>query len=67
MISTNKWCICEERIRYYTIETNNSWISLPHPFEDRRSLLLSGDKDILCSEINELKSKYGAIAADWES
>jgi len=22
----------DDRIRYYTIETNNSWITLPHTF-----------------------------------
>ena len=29
--------------------------------------MVSGDKDLLCEEISELKSKYGAIAGDWES
>jgi adenosylhomocysteine nucleosidase len=32
-----------------------------------RSLLVSGDRDLFCDELNTLKSKYGAIAGDWES
>jgi adenosylhomocysteine nucleosidase len=57
----------DEHIKHYTTEIDNSWISKPFPIPVRRSLLVSGDRDIFCSEIPELKSTYGAIAGDWES
>ena len=29
-------------------------------------MLVSGDRGLLCKEITELKSKFGAIARDWD-
>jgi adenosylhomocysteine nucleosidase len=57
----------EEHIRYYSTEIDNSWIREPYPPGIIRTLLVSGDRDLFCDEISALKSKYGAIAGDWES
>jgi adenosylhomocysteine nucleosidase len=57
----------EEHIMHYLTEIDNSWISEPYPHQVVRSRLVSGDRDLFCEELPELKSKYGAIAGDWES
>jgi adenosylhomocysteine nucleosidase len=57
----------EEHIQHYLTEIDNSWIREPTPLAVVRSLLVSGDRDLCCAEIPTLKSKYGAIAGDWES
>jgi adenosylhomocysteine nucleosidase len=55
-------CIAER-----SVDLNISWLKKPLPFEVRRSILVSGDRDIQPGEIPELVEKYGAVAADWES
>ncbi len=57
----------DEHIQHYSTKIDNDWLSEPLPLEVRRTLLVSGDRDLLSSEIEMLKSKYGAIAGDWES
>lgn len=57
----------EEHIRHYLTKIDNSWIDKPYPIEVIVSLLVSGDRDLICDEIQALKSRYGAIAGDWES
>jgi adenosylhomocysteine nucleosidase len=56
-----------EAIRDYTTTVDVSWIKGELPRGVRRSLLISGDKDIVASEIPGLRRTYGAVAADWES
>ncbi len=57
----------EEHIRYYATEIDTSWLDPPLPLEIKRTLLVSGDRDLFYDDIPSLKSKYGAIAGDWES
>jgi len=57
----------EEHIKHYTTEIDNGWISKPYPIPVRQALLVSADRDLFTTEIPNLKSKYGAIAGDWES
>lgn len=57
----------EEHIKFYTTEIDNRWISKPYPISVRQSLLVSADRDLIPTEIPNLKAKYGAIAGDWES
>jgi adenosylhomocysteine nucleosidase len=33
----------------------------------RRTLLVSGDRDLMMDDIPRLKAEYGAVAGDWES
>jgi len=57
----------DEHIQHYTTKIDNTWISTPYPLTVIKSLLVSGDRDLIISEIPLLKEKYGAIASDWES
>jgi adenosylhomocysteine nucleosidase len=54
-------------IKYYSIKIDNSWIKMPFPIPVRQYLILSGDRDLFCNEIPDLKTNYGAIVEDWES
>jgi adenosylhomocysteine nucleosidase len=55
-------CIAER-----SVDNDLSWLKEPLPFAVRRSVLVSGDRDIQPGEIPMLVEKYGAVAADWES
>ncbi|MBC8505044.1 MAG: 5'-methylthioadenosine/S-adenosylhomocysteine nucleosidase [Anaerolineales bacterium] len=57
----------DEHIAHYTTDLDLSWLGDDYPKDARRSLLVSGDRDLLVEDIPELKSRYGAIAGDWES
>jgi len=57
----------EEAIRTYQTELDLSFLKKPYPQVVRKTLLISGDRDLVSSEIPELKRKYGAIAGDWEA
>lgn len=57
----------DEHIAHYTTEIDLSWLALPYPQYVRRTLLVSGDRDLLVEEIPMLKSRYQAAAGDWES
>jgi adenosylhomocysteine nucleosidase len=54
-------------IRAYTTDLDLSFIREPYPQPVRRTLLVSGDRDLVMEEIPELMRKYGAVAGDWES
>ena len=56
-----------ELIKHYPNKIDNSWIKMPFPIPARQYLLISGDRDLFSKENPELKTKYGAIAIDWES
>jgi adenosylhomocysteine nucleosidase len=56
-----------EHINHYVTDIDVSWLKKPLPLKVIRSLMVSGDRDLLCEEISMLKSNYGAIAGDWES
>jgi adenosylhomocysteine nucleosidase len=55
-------CIAER-----SVDLDLSWMKEPLPFAVRRSVLVSGDRDIQPIDIPMLVEKYGAVAADWES
>jgi len=57
----------DEHITHYTTEIDLSWLPKPYPRKVTPSLLVSGDRDLMAEEIPLLKSRYGAIAGDWES
>ncbi len=57
----------DEHIAHYTTPIDLSWLKPPYPQEVRRTLLVSGDRDLLVEDIPTLKSRYGAVAGDWES
>lgn len=58
----------EMAIARYTTELDLSWLgSSNYPQQVQRTLLVSGDRDLLVEDIPCLKAKYGAVAGDWES
>lgn len=57
----------EAHIAHYSTEIDLSWLAQPYPIQVKRTLLVSGDRDLLVDEIPLLKERYGAVAGDWES
>jgi adenosylhomocysteine nucleosidase len=57
----------DAHISYYGTEIDLSWLNDPCPQEVIRTLLVSGDRDLIADEIPQLKEKFGAVAGDWES
>jgi adenosylhomocysteine nucleosidase len=57
----------DDYVKHYTTEIDLSWFSPPYPHPVKRTLMVSGDRDLLVEEIPDLKDRFGAIAGDWES
>lgn len=57
----------EEAIRDYSTEIDLSWLSEPYPHPVLRTVIVSADRDLMPKDTPDLKSKYGAVAGDWES
>jgi adenosylhomocysteine nucleosidase len=57
----------DEALAHYATAIDLSWLGGPLPLPARRELLLSADRDIVAAEVADLRARFGAIAADWES
>ena len=57
----------DEHIAYYATDLDLSWVDADFSQHVVRTLLVSGDRDLLVEDLPMLKSKYGAVAGDWES
>ena len=57
----------DAHIAHYGTEIDLSWLPEPYPQKVTRTLLVSGDRDLIVDEIPQLKEKFGAVAGDWES
>jgi adenosylhomocysteine nucleosidase len=57
----------DEHIKYYSTDIDTTWLNPPLPLLVKRTLLVSGDRDLFYDDILMLKLKYSAIAGDWES
>jgi adenosylhomocysteine nucleosidase len=57
----------DAHLAHYTTQIDLSWLGKDLPLAVRRSLLVSGDRDLMPGDLPELCERYGAIAADWES
>jgi len=57
----------EEHIAHYTTNLDLSWLGKDYPQQVRRTLIVSGDRDLLAEDIPRLKAEFGAVAGDWES
>lgn len=57
----------EEAIQSYSTKLDLGFLRKPYPMDVIPGRLVSGDRDIIPSDIPMLKKKYRAIAADWES
>ena len=54
-------------LAHYATDIDLSWLKEDHPRGVRRTLLVSGDRDLLVKDIPRLKAEFGAVAGDWES
>ena len=54
-------------LAFYATKIDLSWLAEPYPMDVRKTLLVSGDRDLLVGEIPFLKERFGAVAGDWES
>lgn len=57
----------DEAIAAYSTALDLSFLSSPYPHDVIRTLIVSGDRDLMPEQINGLREKYQAIAGDWES
>ncbi|MBI5084396.1 MAG: 5'-methylthioadenosine/S-adenosylhomocysteine nucleosidase [Acidobacteria bacterium] len=57
----------EEAIRDYATVLDVSWLRVPDPMPVVRGTLASADRDLDPNDIADLRRRYGAVAADWES
>lgn len=57
----------ESNIAWYTTDLDLSWLVEPFPIPVKKSLIVSGDRDLQPQEIFGLAQRYDAIAGDWES
>ena len=57
----------EQAIAHYSTAIDLSWLGSSFPTAVRKTLLVSADRDIVPSEIQELREKYHAVAGDWET
>ena len=57
----------DRAIAELSTELELSWLREPYPRPVRRTLMVSGDRDLVIEDIPQLKSRYGAVAGDWES
>ena len=56
-----------EAIDFYSTQLDLTWMQQPVADPEFRGLLLSADRDLIIDDIADLRAKYGAVAADWES
>jgi adenosylhomocysteine nucleosidase len=54
-------------IDHYSVALDLSYLKEPYPHLVRRGLLVSADRDICPVDIPMLHTRFGAVAADWES
>jgi adenosylhomocysteine nucleosidase len=54
-------------VSHYTTHLDLSWLGGAYPHPVVRGTMVSGDRDLIPSEISWLKSRFGAQAGDWES
>ncbi len=57
----------DAHIAHYTTNMDLSWLADPLPQPVQRTLLVSGDRDLIVEDIPQLRARYGAAAGDWES
>jgi adenosylhomocysteine nucleosidase len=57
-----------EAIASYAVDVDLSWLPVAAQASAVvRTLLVSGDRDLVPTELDDLASRYGAVAGDWES
>lgn len=56
-----------EHLAHYASELDLEWLEPPYPHEVVRTLIVSGDRDLVVDEIPRLARDFGAAVGDWES
>jgi len=56
-----------DEYKHYSTQIDLTWLNPPFPHPVRETLIVSGDRDLLPSDIPILHNRFGAIAGDWES
>src|SRR5262249_48691609 len=56
-----------EAIADYSVTIDLAWLHAPYPSAVTKTLLVSGDRDLVPGELRALPKQYGAVAGDWES
>jgi adenosylhomocysteine nucleosidase len=54
-------------IAHYSTDIDLGWFAQPFPHPVIRSLMVSGDRDLIVEDIPRLSREFGAIVGDWES
>ena len=57
----------DDAVDHYGTKLDLGWLRSPYPQSVLKTVMVSGDRDIVPSDIPGLKRDYGAVAADWES
>ena len=57
----------DEALGHYSTTLDLAWLPEEYPQELVKTVLISGDRDLIPEEIPALKEKFGAVAGDWES
>jgi adenosylhomocysteine nucleosidase len=57
----------DEHIDHYSTRIDLGWLRGTTPIPIYRTLLVSGDRDLVAEEIPFLREHFGAVAGDWES
>jgi adenosylhomocysteine nucleosidase len=57
----------DEAVDHYATVLDLDWLGDDHPYPVRRTVLVSGDRDLVRAEVQELAARFGAVAGDWES
>lgn len=57
----------QEHIDFYTSRLDLSWVGSSLPFPVKKTLLISGDRDLVPADLTQLKRQFQACAGDWES
>ncbi len=54
-------------IDHYTTRLDLSWLGTNYPIRVLKTSIISGDRDLLVEELQDLKQRYNARVGDWES
>ena len=54
-------------LAHYTTQFDLSWLNEPFPHPVKRTHLVSGDRDLMATDVEWLKQQFEAVAGDWES
>jgi adenosylhomocysteine nucleosidase len=57
----------DEAVDHYATVLDLNWLGEDHPHPVRRTVLVSADRDLVRAEVQELATRFGAVAGDWES